>query len=421
MDPAVPNPASCSDGPSVQGEILDTGSGPRWTATTWVGKKLGDQTGKRKEKGKKGIDLLGPASQQQHRREKARRVRSVWRAADRAVGPLSARQLEDPSGLIRSGTRQGQSGGGESGADWWWCVHCPGRRNLQGLEGWSRGRSRTGVGSCFDELGALQRKKESDPSDESMRRTSGQGKWHGGLQRGHYISKHCPARLVRMHFGVGLPGGRAQNSRAQHGCLPIFMIRRRRTPISLGPSLNIGLPWEKSCCWLLGTARPIFARPLRPSRGLLPASTVVDWLGSVRLSAPVDTCRSLDARLRRRAVMFACRAGGGDGQDREADEVTDRLVGPRPARTVRSGAGMQIVVANLKTDESVGAWLVDPRVLGSRCLSFLFRWVWGRALSLCLVITISTNPRSQKPLPSGPDASGRQGRPQGERLQHGAQ
>lgn len=84
--------------------------------------------------------------------------------------------------------------------------------------------------------------------------------------------------------------------------------------------------------------------------------------------------------------MFACRAGGGDGQDREADEVTGRLVGPRPARTVRSGAGMQIVVANLKSDESVGAWLVDPRVLGSRCLSFLFRWVWGRALSLCLVM-----------------------------------
>lgn len=32
-------------------------------------------------------------------------------------------------------------------------------------------------------------KKELDPSDESMRRTSGQVNGHGGFQRGHNISK----------------------------------------------------------------------------------------------------------------------------------------------------------------------------------------------------------------------------------------
>lgn len=60
---------------------------------------------------------------------------------------------------------------------------------------------------------------------------------------------------------------------------------------------------------------------------------------------------------------------------------------------------MQIVVGNLRAVR--GRW-----ILGFSGLFFLFRWVWGRVLSLCLVIAISTGPRSQIPLPSGPDACG---------------
>lgn len=49
--------------------------------------------------------------------------------------------------------------------------------------------------------------------------------------------------------------------------------------------------------------------------------TAVDWLESVGLSALVDKSRSLDAVLRRRAAMFACR-GVRDGQHGEIDWST---------------------------------------------------------------------------------------------------
>lgn len=65
---------------------------------------------------------------------------------------------------------------------------------------------------------------------------------------------------------------------------------------------------------------------------------------------------------------------------------------------------MQIVVGNLRARPwAVGVWAVDPRVLGS-LLSFPVGL--GAGLVMCLVIAISTGPRSQIPLPSGPGACG---------------
>lgn len=69
------------------------------------GEELGDEKGKEK----KDLTCWGEPTATQ--REKARRVPSVWRAAEREVGPLSSTVLQAArtDKLIRSGTRQGRT------------------------------------------------------------------------------------------------------------------------------------------------------------------------------------------------------------------------------------------------------------------------------------------------------------------------
>lgn len=69
---------------------------------------------------------------------------------------------------------------------------------------------------------------------------------------------------------------------------------------------------------LLGMGHCCAPSPPRPRSA---AGTAVDWLESVGLSALVDKSRSLDAVLRRRAAMFACR-GVRDRQHGEIDWST---------------------------------------------------------------------------------------------------
>lgn len=135
-----------------------------------------------------------------------------------------------------------------------------------------------------------------------------------GSNVGIISQRAWPGRLVGMHFDEGFPGGGGQNSRTQHHCLPIFMIRRRRTPISLGRS-SLKDSHAKSHA-VVGHG-PL----LRALSAQAEVCSAVDWLESVGLSALVDKSRSLDAVLRRRAAMFACR-GVRDGQHGEIDWST---------------------------------------------------------------------------------------------------
>lgn len=185
------------------------------------------------------------------------------------------------------------------------------------------------------------------------------------------------------------------------------MIRRREGSHFLGPLL-LSLK-EFHDCVTLATGH--FCAPLRPGRGLVRAQ-FVDWLEPVGFSAPVDKRHLLDARFEEACCNVRMPGRGGDGQAGKmgAGRPTrfGRLVGPRPT-------WMRIVVGNLRAwlRGSVSAWAVDPRVLGSGrppLLSFSVGLGAGFSL-LCLVIAISTNPRSPIPLLGGPDACGHRGAP----------
>jgi hypothetical protein len=130
--------------------------------------------------------------------------------------------------------------------------------------------------------------------------------------------------------------------------LPTFMIRTAPILPFLG-RFPEGIPMGKD---MLGRAWTIFARAIRPGRGHAAGTVRGPSRSGFQLpSAPVDKSMPVWGGV------LQCSHAGGHGQSpkRSTRDWADWLT--RPTSQCNQGAGMQIVVGNLRRSLDEGAWL----------------------------------------------------------------